>query len=303
MAALAIAPPAAKLTSMSDTVYLNGAFLPAADAKIGIYDGGFLHGAGLFETMRADFGRVFRLDAHLDRLLRSAEKLALPIERPDLPLTRDFDELLGRNGLPTARVRMTVTVGSLHPASAGEGKPALTVCVTAADLPPQPPELLARGLSVMITTFTQSTTDPMAGHKTLNYLPRLLALRSAQKLACGEALWFTPQNYLAEGCISNVFIVKNGALATPPLSTPVLPGVSRAVVLEIAAAEGIPADERPIDINDLLDADEVFVTNSSVQVMPVCRVEKKDIGTGRPGPMTTQLRQTFLELVRQELEK
>lgn len=285
---------------MSKVVFLNGEFLPADEARISIYDGGFLHGAGLFETMRADFGHAFRLDAHLDRLLNSAEKLGLPIARPDLPLTRDVDELLARNKLQTARLRLTVTVGSMLASPASEERPALTVCLTAAEMPPYPADLYARGMSVLITTFKQSPTDPMCGHKTLNYLPRLLALRSAQKLQCGEAFWFTPQNQLAEGSISNVFIAKGGAIATPPLSTPVLPGVSRSVVLELAKAAGIAAEEKPININDLLDADEVFLTNSSMQVMPVCRVEKRDIGAGTPGPLARKLRELFVEQVGKE---
>ncbi len=278
-------------------VYLNGAFIPAAEARVSIYDGGFLHGAGLFETMRADHGRIFRIDAHLDRLLASAEKLGLPIERPDLPLSKDFDELLERNELKSARVRMTVTAGSLYP---GDESTPLTVCVTAAALPPYPPEMLAKGISVMITTFTQSTTDPLAGHKTTNYLPRLLALRHAQRFHCMEAFWFTPENYLAEGCISNVFVVRGGAAATPPLNTPVLPGIARAVVIGLAGELGIDVQERRLDINDVLDADEIFVTNSSMQVMPVCRVEKKDIGAGKPGPVTARLREAFLARVERE---
>lgn len=285
---------------MTDVVFLNGEFVPATEARITIYDGGFLHGAGLFETMRADYGKVFRLDEHLDRMLNSAGKLGLPIERPDLPLSRDFEELLRRCDLKTARLRLTVTVGSLHPAAIQSDAPEKTVCLTAAELAPPPPELLARGMTVMITTFTQSTADPMTGHKTIAYLPRLLALRAAQKVGCSEAFWFTPQNYLAEGCLSSVFVVRDGKLSTPPLNTPILPGVSRSVVIEIAAAEGIPCEEKRIDINDLLDADEIFVTQSSLMVAPVCRVEKKDIGTGKPGPMTARLREAFLKLVERE---
>ncbi len=285
---------------MNDIVYLNGEFLPAAQAKISVYDGAFLHGAGLFETMRADYGSVFRLDAHIDRLLSSAEKLGLPVERPDLPLAREFTELLKRNNLQCARLRMTVSVGSMYPTAVQPISSALTVCVTACELIPQPEELIANGMSVMISPFTQSTTDPLAGHKTIDYLPRLLALRQAQKFKCAEALWFTPQNYLAEGCISSVFVVKSGILATPPLSTPVLPGVSRAVVLEIAKEDGITAEEKMLNINDLLDADEVFITNSSMQVMPVCRVEKKTIASGKPGDLTKRLRRLFVSVVERE---
>jgi branched-subunit amino acid aminotransferase/4-amino-4-deoxychorismate lyase len=287
---------------MTDLVYLNGQFLPATEARIGIYDGGFLHGAGLFETMRADYGKVFRFDQHLDRMLGSAEKLGLPIERPDLPLTRDMDELLERNGLETARVRLTVTVGSMHPNAMSEGAPPLTVCVTATELAPYPPDMLAVGVNVMICAFAQVTTDPLAGHKTINYLARLVALRHAQKFTCAEALWFTTENFLAEGCVSNVFVVKNGALATPPLNTPVLPGVTRAVVLEIAEQNAIVAEERRLNINDVLDADEILLTNSSMLVLPVCRVEKKEIGSGKPGPMGTMLRERLLDTIRAECQ-
>ena len=274
-------------------VFLNGQLVAAEEAKVSVFDGGFLHGAGLFETMRADFGRIFRLDAHLDRLLASAEKLGLPIERPDLPLTSDFENLLLANGLQSARVRLTVTAGSMAAAAQAADRPVLTVCVTAGALTPYPPELYQRGMSVIITTFQQAVADPLCGHKTINYLPRILALRSAHRVGCQEALWFTPANHLAEGSISNVFVVKGGALATPPLNTPVLPGISRAVVLEIAGEESIPAEEKQLNINDLLDADEVLLTNSSMQVMPVCRVEKRGIGAGRPGPMAERIGRAF----------
>ncbi len=285
---------------MADIVYLNGEFLPAGEARISIYDGAFLHGAGLFETMRADYGKVFRLDSHIERMLASAEKLGLPIERPDLPLPGDFDDLLKKNELQTARLRITVSVGSMYAATESANTPKLNVCVTAVNLPPYPAELYSDGMKVMISPFTQSTTDPLAGHKTIDYLPRLLALRQATNFKCGEALWFTPQNFLAEGCISSVFIVKNGELATPPLNTPVLPGVSRAVVIEIAEKQSIKCEEKNLTINDLLDADEVLLTGSSMQVMPVCDVEKKAIGTGKPGPMTARLLKLFRETVERE---
>ena len=286
---------------VGETVFLNGALLPADQAAISVYDGGFLHGAGLFETMRADYGRVFRLNDHIDRLIESAAKLGLPIERTDLPLTRDFEQLLVRNHLESARVRMTVTVGSVHPVYARSGSPPLNVCVTAAGLTPVPQAVLTRGLDVVICPFRQSKHDPLAGHKTINYLPRLMAMRSAQKLNCGEALWFTPENLLAEGCISNVFVVRGGALYTPPLDTPVLPGVSRAVILEIAAERSIAAEEKPLNINDVLDADEVILCNSSLQVIPVCRIEKKEIGDGTPGAVARRLREWFIDKVKGEL--
>ncbi len=285
---------------MNPIVLLNGKFIEASSATISIFDGGFLHGAGLFETMRADHGHVFRLEPHHERMVASASALGLPITLDDLPTSADFDKLIAENKLTTARIRMTVTVGSMHPSDVSADRPMLTVCVTASSLPAYPPDLYRHGMKVMITAYTQSTTDPLTGHKTTNYLPRLLALRKAREFNCGEALWFTPQNYLAEGCISSVFIVKNNAIATPPLDTPVLPSVTRSAVLELAKREGIEHHEKTLDINDVLGADEVFITNSSMQVVPVCSVEKSDIGEGKPGPMSARLRQLYMKLVDQE---
>lgn len=285
---------------MDSIVFLNGAFIDASDAKISVHDGGFLHGAGLFETMRADHGRVFRLQPHLERLTHSAEALGLPVVIDDLPSEATFEELLVKNDLQTARMRMTVTVGSMYATEQAAERPAPTVCLTAAPLPEYPRELYQHGMKVMITAYTQSGTDPLAGHKTTNYLPRLLALRRAREFGCGEALWFTPQNFLAEGCISSVFVVKDGVLATPPLDTPVLKSVTRTAILEIAEQEGIEHREAPLNINDVLGADELFIANSSMQVVPVCSVEKSDIGEGKPGPMVARLRELYRSLVDRE---
>lgn len=284
---------------MSEIVYLNGSFVLQNEAMVSVYDGGWLHGAGLFETMRAHRGSIFRLDAHLDRLMESAAKVLFPIERPDLPLTRDFQTLLRENGLTDARVRMTVTAGSMLGEPQDE-RPAVTVCVTAVVRIAYPPELYNKGIAVLISQFRQSRTDPLVGHKTTNYLPRLLALREAQKIRCGESLWFTPENLLAEGSISNVFVVKDGVVKTPPHDTPVLPGITRAVVLEIGRDNGVNMLETPLNIDDLLDADEVFVTNSGMEVMPVIRVEQRDIGNGKPGPVTRELTQLYRGKVEEE---
>lgn len=293
---------------MSKVVFLNGRFLAGADARLSVWDGGWLHGAGLFETMRAAQGRIFRLSAHLDRLMASAQRLLFPIERPDLPLTSDFQELLARNELTDARVRLTVSSGPTLEAEAGgapgrDGRPPLTVCATAAPLTPYRQELRSQGMAVTISPYKVSPGDPVAGHKCISYLPRLLALRDAQAKRCSEALWFTTSNLLAEGSISNVFVVKDGALATPPLDTPVLPGITRVVVLELARARGIEAKEKPLTINDLLDADEVLVTNSIMEIMPVCRVEKHGIGNGKPGPVTQRLAKEYRDLVDRECQK
>lgn len=284
---------------MTPIVHLNGNFLPEIDAAIGIDDGSWLHGAGLFETMRAEHGRIFRLESHMERLMRSAAILLRPIARDDLPSPDDMRELLDRNGLAAARIRMTVSAGSMR-GDPNDGEMKLNVCVTASALAPYAARLYATGVNVVVSDFRQSPSDPVSGHKTTSYLPRLLALRKAQQARCTEAIWFTTRNRLAEGSISNVFIVNKGVLRTPPLDTPVLPGIARSVVMEIARRDGLEAQECNLTIDDLLDADEVVLTNTIMQVMPVIRVEKHGIGHGRPGPVAMQLREQYRELVRKE---
>ena len=150
-----------------------------------------------------------------------------------------------------------------------------------------------QGVRVALCDFRTSPSDPLAGHKTTCYLPRLLGLRAANAKDCFEALWFTTQNHLAEGCISNVFVVSGGVLRTPPLTTPVLPGIARGIVIELARGSGLEVRENTLTGNDLLDADEVFLTNSIMQIMPVIAVERHDIGTGRPGALTQRLGQAY----------
>lgn len=283
---------------MSAVVYLNGEFVPEAQAQVSVFDGGWLHGAGLFETMRAENGRVFRLESHIERLRQSAAKLLRPLEREHLPSRVDVLDLLERNALKQARVRLTVTAGNMLVAS--EGEPALTVCLSAAPLAAPPAAVYQQGVAVALCDHRLSPSDPLAGHKSTSYLLRLLGLRAARQANCLEALWFTTRNHLAEGCLSNVFVVRDGVLRTPALDTPVLPGVARAAILPLAEGCGIRVEEGVLSVDDLLDADEVFLTNVIMQVVPVVRVERKDIATGSVGRVTQTIMESFRELVHRE---
>jgi len=277
-------------------VLLNGQFVEQTTASVSVFDAAFLHGVGLFETMRAEGGRVFKLEAHLSRLLHSAGKLLAPMERSALPTAERFEELLQRNGLRQARVRLTVTPG-VTAESGDEGLPRPTVLVTAGPLGGFPAQTYRDGVAVMVARTRQAADDPLAGHKTTCYLPRLLALRAAHGAKCTETLFFNTRNELAEGAISNVFTVTGGQLRTPPLETPVLPGIARATVLELARELKVPVDDQtPLTIDNLLDADEVFLTNAIIQVLPVVRVEKHDIRQGRPGPVTQRLADAYRAL-------
>ena len=287
-------------------VWLNGAFVDDADAVISVRDTGFLHGVGVFTTMRARDGNAVRIDAHLRRLRESCEILFVPMVPKDEVITAAASELLERNNLRDARMRLTITRGVTHqdPVHGLHAEP--TILMTATPFEPYPVEFYENGMTVI--ALDQQKLNPydlQAGHKTLDYFSRFAALREAARRGAGEALWFNVHNYLQSGSISNVFIVKDGILLTPPTNVDlrdkvtqtrtsypksnVLPGITRQAVLEIAAELGAPIVKQALAINDLLEADEVFLTNSVMDVMPVCHVEKKMIGSGSPGPMTRQL--------------
>jgi branched-subunit amino acid aminotransferase/4-amino-4-deoxychorismate lyase len=228
--------------------------------------------------------------------------------------------LLQRNELTDARLRLTVTRGSATPDPLHGMRLEPTAFITAAPLEPYPAEFYARGMTVrLVDEYKLNPYEITAGHKALNYFARLAALREANRLGAGEALWFDVHHSLQSGSISNVFVVKDDELFTPPTprelreelapgavpseKSSVLPGVTRAAVIELARAAGIDVHRAGLDVRGLLDADEIFITNSIMRVMPVCRVERKAIGADRPGPVTTRLAERLDHLVRSEAER
>lgn len=277
-------------------VFLNGEIIDAADAKISIFDSGFLYGSGLFETMRATEGKVFRIDDHIDRMFASAEELGITIGGDKKYIYDAVYNTLDANELKFARIRLTVSSGPMG----GDEEPTPTVLVTATEFQAYPPEYYTKGVRVLLTDYRQNPADPLCGHKSTCYSARLIALKDAQKKQAAEAIWFTTENKLAEGCVSSVFIVKDGKVLTPPLTTPVLDGVARRTVLEIAKDQGIETAEKELFINDLLQADEVFITNVIMLMLPVTTVEAHTVGDGKPGEITKQLLEKFQNFVVKE---
>jgi branched-chain amino acid aminotransferase len=292
------------------TAWLNGQFIDEDAPAVTLKDTGLLHAAGVFTTMRAYGGRVFRLTQHLQRLRNSCEALFVPLGYLDADLAGAVDELLGRNGLKDARLRLTVTRGqaALDPLHGQHLTP--NCFMTATELAPYPAEFYERGMLVVINDEQKlNPYDVQAGHKTLNYFSRLTAMRQATRQGAGEALWFNVHNYLQSGSVSNVFLVKDGAMVTPPTpadlrdpaiaeacpypKSAVLPGVTRQTVLELAGANRIPVRIGAINIDQLLEADEVFLTNSAMQVMPVGRIEQHALRDGKVGAITRRLMMLF----------
>jgi branched-chain amino acid aminotransferase len=280
-------------------VFLNDKLVDTDNAKVSVTDGGLLYGMGLFETMRSCNGVVFALSDHLDRLLASAEKLSISNPYKKKFLKEAVYKTLEGNGLSDARIRLTFTSGSVS--TDQQQQP--TLLITATELKPYPAEYYQKGVMVVLCPYRQNPNDPTTGHKTTSYMPRMLGLKFAQKYKAAEALWFTTDNRLAEGCISNIFLVKDSAIYTPAVNTPVLPGIARKTVLKLAAEHSLRCSEKDLHIDDLLDADEVFITNVIMQVMPVIKVEKHDINAAKVGPVTKELGRYYDKLVQETCGK
>jgi branched-chain amino acid aminotransferase len=270
--------------------FLNDKLIDIEAAQIPAGDSGFLYGAGLFETMRAYNGIVFRLDDHLNRLLSSAKALSIEHQYKKEYLTDSVYTVIKANGLTQARIRLTLSAGVM---SQSQEKIGATLLITSANLQPYPAQYYSKGVLVVLCPSRQNVSDPTCGHKTTSYFSRMLALKQAHLKKAAEALWFTTDGRLAEGCISNVFLVKDSKLFTPTTNTPVLPGIARKTVCQLAIEGKIELVEKDLSIDDLLGADEVFITNVIMQVMPVVGIEKHNVSDGKPGKLTKKIAELY----------
>ncbi len=266
-------------------VYLDGAFLPADEARVPATGGGALFGRGVFETMRALAGRVFLFDAHMERLRHGARSLDL--HEPDTPTIGEaIAELTRRLAIDDARVRVTLSAGE---AAGGIGSASLLVQARPAT--DYPPELYERGISAIVAGVRRNETSPLSRVKSVNCLDNVLARESARARGADEAILLNTRGLVAEGSVSNVFAVVAGALVTPPIDDGALPGVTRAAVLELARDARVAVRERSLTLRELEAATEAFVTNAVMGVMPLVSVGGAAIGAGQPGePTRTMMR-------------
>jgi len=274
-------------------VYLNGELVAAEQAVLPALDRGLLYGYGLFETMRSYGGRVFRLAEHYRRLAAGADLLAMPVPLTLAALEEAVDATLARNGLAGACLRLTLTAGE-----AEGGGP--SVVLFAREVTEYPPEVRERGMAAVISAVRRNETSPLARVKSLNYLDNLLAREEARRSGAGEALRLNTQGFIAEGAASNVFLVRDGTLLTPGVEAGALPGITRQVVMEMAGEEGIEVVETSLAPTDLFGAEEAFLTNSVMEVMPLASVGGRPVGSGRPGPLTGRLARRYRDLVARE---
>lgn len=292
-------------------VWLNGQFVERNDARLSVFDAGLQHAVGLFETMGASNGRIFRGPAHMQRLLNSARELRLCEQLNIEPLLEAAEHTVLQNEMDIARVRLTLTGGDLNAMmrASPEQRADPTILIVAQPPTEYPPQFFEAGITAVVADARDNPFSQMAGHKTLWYWPRIQALQLAASRRAGEALWFSVSNHLAGGSVSNAFLVRDGALLTPiahgeeeekALRSVTLPGITRAVICELAETAGLDVVKRMLDIEDVLAADEVFLTNSSWGVLPVTAVEREKIGSGEVGEVTKTLRTGWLDAVESE---
>ena len=279
-------------------VYLNGAFVEKEDAKVSVFDHGFLYGDGVFEGIRLYGGSVFKLEEHLIRLEQSAKALLL-----QMPVSRDeMRELVCEscrvNGLTDGYIRLIVTrgVGSLGLSPKGCGPSGLVIIADTIEL--FPARYYEEGLKIVtVPTRRLGPAALLPMVKSLNYLNNILAKIEAQSLGYQEALMLNEQGYVAECSGDNVFIIQGGILVTPPTAAGSLRGITRDVILELAVELGIPVEKKDLTRYDIWIADECFVSGTAAEVVPVVEVDSRKIGDGQPGAQTRRLLAKFKDLV------
>jgi len=273
-------------------IYLNGELVQQETATVSALDRGLLYGYGLFETMRSYGGRVFRLEEHYRRLRDGAARLAMAVPLTLRELSEAVEAVLDRNELSDARVRLMLTAGA-------EGA-AGSVILMAREVTEYPRQLYGRGMSALVTSTRRNETSFLSGVKSLNSLDNVLAREDARRQGADEAILLNTRGFVAEGSASNVFMVLDGRLVTPSLSSGCLAGITRQAVLEIAAESGLEAIETDVQLSAFAVASEAFLTGSVMEVMPLTRLDDGPVGSGRPGPVTGRLHRLYQEMVARE---
>ena len=281
-------------------IYIDGKFYPESEAKISVFDHGFLYGDGVFEGIRSYNGVVFKLKEHIDRLYNSAKAIML-----DIPMTKDemieaVLETLRKNGLKDAYIRLVVTRGKGDLGLDPRKCPKPSVIIIAVPLLQLYDEKVReRGMSMIVSWVRRDSVDATTHEiKSLNYLNSILAKIEANNAGADEAIILDPNGFICEATGENIFIVKDGKLFTPPSTSGALPGITASVIKEIAQKLGYQVIEKGITVAELYNADEAFLTGTAAEVMPIREVNKRQIGEGKMGPVTRQILEKFMEYTR-----
>lgn len=280
-------------------IYLNGEYVPKEKAVVSVFDHGLLYGDGVFEGIRAYHGRVFKLGDHLDRLYDGARAICMQIPVSKDEMQEIVLETLRRNNLTDAYIRLVVTRGPGDLGLDPRKCPKPFIFCIAASIVLYPDELYEKGMSVVsVSTRRNIPTACIPRVKSLNYLNNIYAKMEANLAGMPEAIMLNNEGYVAEATGDNIFIVNKGVLITPPSSAGILEGITRNAVMDIAREKGIPVEEKMFTMYDVYTADELFLTGTAAEVIPVINVDGRIIADGKPGKMTRELIAAFHELTR-----
>jgi len=271
-------------------VFIDGKYYDEGKAKVSVFDHGLLYGDGVFEGIRAYNGRVFKLKEHIDRLFYSAKAILLDLPMSHADLMKATVATCRKNKLRDCYIRLVVTRGvgtlGLNPRSCKDP----SVIIIAGKIQVYPAELYAKGMDIVtVPTIRNLHSAVNPAIKSLNYLNNILAKIEANNSGVEEAVMLNAEGFVAECTADNLFIIKNGELATPPLSAGALYGITRGTVMELAAQAGVKVSEPNLTRYDLFNADECFLTGTGAEIMPVVKIDGRVIGSGKPGAITRQL--------------
>ena len=277
-------------------IYIDGQFYSEADAKISVFDHGLLYGDGVFEGIRMYHNRVFKLREHIERLFWSAKALLLEIPMTPQELIDATVETCRQNGLRDGYIRLLVTRGKGTLGIDPRRCPKASVIIIASTIQLYPEKYYQEGLTIVTVPTTRNLVNSVnPAIKSLNYLNNILARIEANNAGVEEAIMLNSDGFVAECTGDNVFIVQKGKLFTPPLSAGALYGITRNTVLDAARELGIPAAEPQLTRYDDYIADEMFLTGTAAEMVPVVKVDGRVIGDGKPGPVTAKLLAAFRE--------
>jgi branched-chain amino acid aminotransferase len=283
---------------MAQWIYLNGEFVSKEDAKISVYDHGFLYGDGIFEGIRIYNGNIFKCKEHLERLYDSAKSIMLEIPLNYQEMQDVLIEAVKRNELRSGYIRLVVSRGNGNLGLDPRRCPQPNVLIIVEQLAIYPEEAYINGLKTVSVSTRRNIPEALNPKiKSLNYLNNILVKIQANLAGVGEAIMLNSQGYVAEGSSDNIFIVKHGVLYTPPSYCGALEGITRGAIIEICEKVGYKVKEQPFTLHDVYVADEVFFTGTAAEVIAVREVDGRVIGEGKAGPITTHLLQEFRTIV------
>lgn len=274
-------------------IWINNGFVDAGKAKVSVFDRGFMYGDGVFETMRSYAGVVFKADEHIKRLYTSLAVLGI---KPPCRKSRLRDiiyKTLRVNGLSAAYIKVSVTRGEGRFGIGYSDDFRPNMVVVAKDFEGYPEWMFDKGISAAVAGIRQNELSVLSRVKSMNFLGYILARFEAKDMGYDEAILVNTRGRVCEAATSNIFIVKRGTLVTPSVLDGVLPGITRAAVIQIAKRLGLRVTEKPVRPEELGSCDEIFLTNSLAEILPVTRIARRAVGSGSPGEITKLLRISY----------